>query len=399
LPQSDVASIERFLKRNHARVGNVGGHHATLDLAISLDCRSVAVKWETQTGRKQIVNRESLLVMMFATVLTVTGMESYAAEPEKGTVKVFLLVGQSNMEGKAHIRTLETLIADPKTASQYKHLKDGDKWAVRNDVWVYYPRRGGVAKGALSVGFGDSSEKIGPELGIGIELGDHFDQQVLLIKCAWGGKSLKTDFLPPSAGGPGEFYTKTIQQTRDVLNNLKTHFPDYDGKGYEIAGLIWFQGWNDAGDPSHYTEQFAHFIRDVRKEFKTPNMPVVIGQMGHGGMKQEIRDPSVQKAQADVANILEFKGNVLCVSTREYWDEEAAQLFEVWRSCAGAAGQAKRQNKSEAEIKACWESWEKVQDRYGQIASDRPYHYCGSGRCFYGMGKAMGQGMAELLKK
>ena len=75
------------------------------------------------------------------------------------------------------------------------------------------------------------------------------------------------------------------------------------------------------------------------------------------------------------------------------------ERFPRRRSCAGAAGQAKRQNESEAEIKACWESWEKVKDRYGQIASDRPYHYCGSGRCFYGMGKAMGQGMVELLKK
>jgi len=345
------------------------------------------------------MKRESLLVLMVAAVLMARGTEAHAAEAEKGPVKVFLLVGQSNMEGKAHTRTLETLIADPKTAPQYKHLKDGDQWAVRNDVWVVYPRAGGVAKGPLSVGFGDTGEKIGPELGIGLALGDHFGEQVLLIKSAWGGKSLKVDFLPPGAGGPGEFYTKTIEQTRDVLDNLKTHFPEYAGQGYEIAGLVWFQGWNDGGDPSHYTEQFAHFIRDIRKEFKAPNMPVVIGQMGHGGMKNEIKEGSVQQAQADVPKIAEFKGNVLCVSTREYWDEEGAKLFEVWRSCAGHAGQAKRQNKSEAEITACWEPWEEVKDRYTQIASDRPYHYMGSGSCFYGMGQAMGQGMVQLLKK
>jgi len=349
--------------------------------------------------RKNIMKLGSMLILMAAAVVMICGIDAYSAQAAKGPVKVFLLVGQSNMEGKAHVRTLETLIADPKTAPQYKHLKDGEEWAVRSDVWVYYPRRGGVAKGPLSVGFGDSGEKIGPELGIGLELGDHFDQQVLLIKCAWGGKSLSVDFLPPGAGGPGEFYTKTIQQTRDVLSNLKTHFPDYTGQGYEIAGLVWFQGWNDLRDPSKYTEQFAHFIRDVRKEFKVPKMPVVIGQMGHGGMKNPIKDPSVQKAQADVPKIPEFKGNVLCVSTREYWDTEAAELFQVWRGCAGRAGQAKRQEKSEAEIKACWQPWEKVKARYSQIASDRPYHYNGSGRCFYGMGKAMGEGLVGLLKK
>lgn len=71
----------------------------------------------------------------------------------------------------------------------------------------------------------------------------------------------------------------------------------------------------------------------------------------------------------------------------------------MWRGCAGRAGQAKRQKKSEAEIKACWEPWEKVKGRYSQIASDRPYHYMGSGRCFYGMGRAMGKGLVKMLKK
>ncbi len=206
------------------------------------------------------------------------------------------------------------------------------------------------------------------------------------------------DFLPPSTGGPGEFYTKTIQQTHDVLNNLKTYFHDYDGQGYEIAGMVWFQGWNDMGDPSHYAEQLADFIRDIRKEFKVPKMPVIIGQMGHGGMKAAIRPGSVQAAQAAVPEMPEFKGNVLCVSTRPYWDEEAAKDFEIWRQCKAAAGHAQQQKKNKEEVEACWDPWKKVEKRYGQIASNFPFHYCGSGRCFWGMGKAMGDGMIELLK-
>jgi alpha-galactosidase len=31
-------------------------------------------------------------------------------------------------------------------------------------------------------------------------VGDHFDEPVLLVKVAWGGKSLAVDFRPPSAG-------------------------------------------------------------------------------------------------------------------------------------------------------------------------------------------------------
>ena len=45
---------------------------------------------------------------------------------------------------------------------------------------------------------------------------DHFKEKVLLIKTAWGGKSLYKDFRPPSAGdgAPGEYYTKMIQEIR-----------------------------------------------------------------------------------------------------------------------------------------------------------------------------------------
>ena len=40
------------------------------------------------------------------------------------------------------------------------------------------------------------------EVGFGWVLGDALDEPVLLVKCAWGGKSLAVDFRPPSAGKP-----------------------------------------------------------------------------------------------------------------------------------------------------------------------------------------------------
>ena len=71
-----------------------------------------------------------------------------------------------------------------------------------------------------------------------------------------------------------------------TLADLKTHFPDYAGQGYELAGFVWFQGWNDminADATAEYTANLAHFIRDVRKDLKAPKLPFVIGQMGVDG--------------------------------------------------------------------------------------------------------------------
>ncbi|MFN9879934.1 MAG: hypothetical protein ACK557_15775, partial [Planctomycetota bacterium] len=42
--------------------------------------------------------------------------------------------------------------------------------------------------------------KIGPEFTFGISMEKELKEPILIIKCAWGGRSLNTEFRPPSAG-------------------------------------------------------------------------------------------------------------------------------------------------------------------------------------------------------
>ncbi|MGB0762093.1 MAG: sialate O-acetylesterase, partial [Rubripirellula sp.] len=114
-------------------------------------------------------------------------------------VKVFVLAGQSNMDGQADIRTLDFLgeDVDPKRASLLRLFKsDAGELMTRNDVWV---ANAGVY-GQLQTGFGGRrnydklGNKIGPEYAFGYYMGEAFDEQVLLIKYAPGGKSLHVDF-------------------------------------------------------------------------------------------------------------------------------------------------------------------------------------------------------------
>ena len=152
---------------------------------------------------------------------------SACAEEPAAPVKVFILAGQSNMEGKGAVNTLEYLGED----SEYGHLladirKQGE-WVVRDDVFIDYLDR----SGPLTVGYGSKPNahgaRIGPELGIGTVLGDAFDEPVVLIKTAWGGKDVAKDFLPPSMGGPGEFYSKMMENVDRVLGDLKAVYPGY----------------------------------------------------------------------------------------------------------------------------------------------------------------------------
>ena len=181
------------------------------------------------------VNILCLCAVLVACVFSATVL---AEQP----LKVFILAGQSNMEGHGEISpittqgTLEYIVAnDPAT---YGHLKDGGDWAVRSDVYIWYKRFNATTavQGGLSVGYGAYNHTIGPELQFGNVMGDFYDAPVLIIKTAWGGKSLGVDFRPPSSGWPktpaiagdkGYYYQKMIDTVNDFKANPQSYYPAY----------------------------------------------------------------------------------------------------------------------------------------------------------------------------
>jgi alpha-galactosidase len=320
------------------------------------------------------------------------------AVPGKTTkpVKVFILAGDSNMAGRAKVSLLKYQASQAETKKRFQHLLLGGEWVVREDVWI----KNFHQKGSLTVGFGQSPDRFGPELEFGHVVGDCFDEQVLLIKTCWGGHDLCRDFRSPSAGLPpqeileqmrkelqkasasatiadvakkyGATYRAMLTEVRETLANLGEHFPGYQGQGFEIAGFVWFSGWNDmvVYNP-FYAEHLAHFIRDVRGEFNTPNLPFVIGQMGVNGISDPgTNEANFRAAQAEVAGLPEFTGNVKLVATDPFWDHEAH------------AGWKNGMTKDPA--------------RWGKVGSDAPYHYLGSARTFCAIGRAFGEAMIEL---
>ena len=287
--------------------------------------------------------------LILLTALFLTPMAALQAADASKPIKVFILAGQSNMEGAGQIKadpkrnggkgSLEFLVKDAATAKRFAPLVDAaGQWRTRDDVWISYLDR----KGPLTIGFGArKDETIGPELGFGWVMGDALDEPVLLIKCAWGGKSLAIDFRPPSAGKPpyslgekgaaaiaadpailGKYYREILALTKAALANVKNLVPGSDGK-YVLAGFGWHQGWNDRINDKfngEYETNMVHFIRDIRKDLGVPGLPFVIAEKGMSGPDEtHPRALSLMKAQAAVAEHKEFKGNVAFVGTRAFW--------------------------------------------------------------------------------
>ncbi len=149
------------------------------------------------------------------------------------------------------------------------------------------------------------------------------------------------DFRPPGAGKPayslgekadaalaqdpaiiGKYYRETIALTKATLAHLNELVPGSDGR-YVLAGFGWHQGWNDRINDkfnAEYETNLAHFIRDIRKDLGAPGLPFVIAETGMTGPEEaNARALSLMNAQAAVAELKEFKGNVAFVGTRAFW--------------------------------------------------------------------------------
>lgn len=346
-------------------------------------------------------------IVAFAIILSLLDTTALLAA-DANTVKVFILAGQSNMEGKAPNALLNHQAADPKTSEIFAHLRKDGQWIVRDDVFIKFLDR----KGALTIGFG-SPDRTGPELQFGTVMGDHFDQPVLLIKTAWGGHSLVKNFRPPSAGVPsdetlqkeleqaqqrvknnneknkkndplptladiklpyGSSYRNMLNEVRETCENLETLFPALKGMKPELTGFVWFQGWNDQyGGQDEYAANLKHLINDVRNDLNVPNLPFVIAAMGQNGSEPAKGAMlTIQQAQLSMNDIPEFKGNVRTFRTDALVDKAAEALYPHWRER--------------------FEEWKLT-------GGDFAYHYLGSAIWFHRIGDKMGTTMLELLQK
>jgi hypothetical protein len=257
------------------------------------------------------------IILLTTTVLLLSIIAPHTVLSQK--TQVFILAGQSNMQGQGVVDLdhpmhynagkgiLNQVMLNPKMKDLYAHIKneEGD-FIVRDDVFVRYVTPSEIKRGGLSVGFTGypGNHHIGPEFQFGHVVGKAIKQPVLLIKTAWGGKSLYKDFRPPSSGGEvGKYYRQMISEIKQGLDRISVDFPNLS-KHYELRGFVWFQGWNDMYNEEardEYEQNLVNLIKDVRQELDAHNMPVVIGELGNGGEDVSENMKAIRNAQKNAA--------------------------------------------------------------------------------------------------
>ena len=107
---------------------------------------------------------------------------------------------------------------------------------------------------------------------------------VVLVKVAAGGRSLRVDFRPPSAGGAtGPLYTQMVAEMNAVMAGLTASgVAGLAGVPAVLEGLVWWQGWSDLDQPDGYADLLQFLISDVRSALGEASLPVVVAATGNG---------------------------------------------------------------------------------------------------------------------
>jgi len=229
-----------------------------------------------------------------------------------------------------------------------------------------------------------------------------------------------------------------------VLADPGKYCPAYDPKqGYEIAGFVWFQGFNDLvgsyppidgsqgkranKDYSEYSRLLACFIRDVRKDLSSPRLPFAIGVLGIGGKTPGENILLFRKAMAAPAGMAEFKGTVKAVNTADFWDEKLGELdsrgfltgpkgersdkqgkyADLRRKLAplqkeyeAASGKSHRAKREELKKKIQDITFTPEEQEYMRLnKSNAGYHYLGSAKTYSQIGKALAEAIVEMSKQ
>ena len=234
---------------------------------------------------------------------------------------VFLMAGQSNMEGNVDTTLFNTLLAElangAATGMQTRLAEHIRYWHSDTNngygSYGYSPEMAALeaselvrlaAAGLVGSNLTTPSTKVlcawkapsaaplktncgapfGPELVFGQALGKAGYSTTSLIKVAYGGTDLYANWRSPLSGGTvGPLYTQLRSRIQSLKLAPDSVNPSCKNQGCRWAAFIWFQGESDsfAGPPSlSYAQNLKNLIADVRSDVGSPTLPVVIVQTG-----------------------------------------------------------------------------------------------------------------------
>jgi len=243
------------------------------------------------------------ILFLFSLIFFTGVHDSIIAQPQKKT-KVFLLAGQSNMDGRGDASKLSEAemkllaIASQKIHFVYKGTV-GEGNAIRYNGALDFTNPWDFVKQKFRV-----EKCFGPELFFGIELVKNYPKHdYLFIKRSQGGTSLYGAWNPNWSVENASFFNEQDKPKlyKDFINLVDAELSKRHPDSYEIIGMLWVQGETDSNTSNgptaadSYQENLENLINSVRGHYNIADLPFLL--LGVGSKK-------VQNAMVKVSNKL-----------------------------------------------------------------------------------------------
>ncbi len=193
------------------------------------------------------MNSLSVVVLFIIIGAMVTNATEPGKLPGKEHLRIYLLMGQSNMAGRGKVGK-EDKTPDPRVLM----------FVETNGTWV--PAIEPVTKDD------NKTHGVGPALAFGKAMAQKDPSVTIgLVPTAEGGTPLKR------WEKGADLYERAVHRAKLAMK---------DGG---LAGVIWHQGESNTGDKDrsdNYGERLAKMVSDLRADLEAPELPFVVGELG-----------------------------------------------------------------------------------------------------------------------
>ena len=167
------------------------------------------------------------------------------------------------------------------------------------------PRKGAPVADAPAEGlqrqygnFKKAEGGFGPEMGLARELHARESRPLAVVKAAFSGTGMRTDWNPADHGPGGACYRALVGETKAALaaataKDVKLH----------LRALVWVQGESDANakDSPNYEAALGAMIAALRKDLEAPQLVVLVGVNTRFGNDKNVFVPKIVEAQKALA--------------------------------------------------------------------------------------------------
>lgn len=201
------------------------------------------------------MNWSKLALCLFIATITALYAQDKKEKPAKGydgpkkTLHVYLLIGQSNMAGRAKFTEAEAAPID----RCYLLTKTNQWEPAKNPLNIYSTIRKGAGMQKMNPGYMFAKTILKADKAISLGL----------VVNAKGGSSI-------------EQWAKGTRFYKDILKRATEA-----QKTGTLKGILWHQGESNAKNPDGYLGKMKTLIEDLRKDLKEPDLPFVAGQVNN----------------------------------------------------------------------------------------------------------------------